>query len=212
LFLTKASLVFDRDNIRLSSTNAADLSVAIYPAPSSIASDHGHLARAAEGIFQSYLAPDQPSVKFKAELEKVKAAGPVREIPIGKIDQPMAMAPVDADFQAAAEWRIKIPTEANLENDPILRVHYTGDVARLMLNGRLVTDDFYNGNTFEIGLPRHFVDAATDDLRIAIIPLQSNAPVYMAKEARPAFENAESVASIRSVEIDPIYTLQLTPR
>lgn len=212
LFLTKASLVLDRDDIRLSSTNAADLNVAIYPAPSSIASDHGHLAQKADGIFESYIAAAQPSVKFTAELEKVKAAGPLREIPIGKIAQPMATAPVDADFQAAAEWRIKIPTEANLENDPILRIHYTGDVARLMLNGRFVTDDFYNGNTFEIGLPRHFLDVATDDLRIAIIPLQSNAPIYMASDARPAFKNADSVASIRSVEIDPIYTLQLSPR
>ena len=210
LVLTKASLVFDRDNIRLSSTNTADLSAAIYPAPSSIASDHGHLTQGVEGIFKSYAGPAQPSVKFTAQVEKAKSAGPLREIPIGKIQQPVAMAPVDADFQAAAEWHIKIPAEANLENDPILRVHYTGDVARLMLNGRFVTDDFYNGNTFEIGLPRHFMDAATDDLRIAILPLQSNAPIYMAKEARPAFENADSVATIRSVEIDPIYTLQLT--
>jgi hypothetical protein len=210
LFLTRASLVIDKDNLRLSSTNAADLDVAIYPTPASIASDRGHLTQKSDGLFQSYVAPAQPSAKFTAQLEKVKAAGPLREIPIGKIAQPMATAPVDTDFQAAAEWRIKIPGEATLENDPILRIHYTGDVARLMLNGRLITDDFYNGNTFEFGLPRHFAEAATDDLRIAVIPLQSNAPIYMANEAKPAFDNAASVASIRSVEINPIYTLQLT--
>lgn len=210
VFLTKASLVLDRDNLRLSSTNAADLNVAIFPAAASIACDRGQLKQKADGMFETYIAPAQPIVKFNADLEKVKAAGPLRDIPIAKTAQPVAMAPVDSDFAAAAEWRIKIPTEANLANDPILRIHYTGDVARLMLNGRLVTDDFYNGNTFEIGLPRHFVDTTTDDLRIAIIPLQSNAPIYMAKEARPAFDNAPGVANISGVEIDPIYTVQLT--
>ncbi len=210
VFLTKASLVLDRDNLRLSSTNTEDLRVGIFPVAASIAAERGQLTRKGDGIFQLCIASVQPGVKFNAQVEKVKPAGPLREIPIAKTAQPVAVAPVDADFEAAAEWRIKIPTEANLANDPILRVHYTGDVARLMLNGRLVTDDFYNGNTFEIGLPRHFADAITDDLRIAIIPLQSNAPIYMAKEARPAFDNAASVASIRSVEIVPIYTVQLT--
>ena len=99
LFLTKSFLVFDRDNIRLSSTNTADLNVAIYPATSSIASDHGHLAQKSEGIFQSYDAPAQSGMKFRAQLEKVQAAGPLREIPIGKIERPVAMAPLDADFR-----------------------------------------------------------------------------------------------------------------
>ena len=81
----------------------------------------------------------------------MRAAGAPREIPIGKIQQPVATAPLDADFENAAVWRVKIPAGIDLATDPLLRFHYVGDVARVLLDGKFITDDFYNGNGFDIG-------------------------------------------------------------
>ncbi len=131
--------------------------------------------------------PDFAQIKPKATFKLLKAAGPPREIPLGKIEQPVATAPLDADFEKAAVWRITIPEDVDLGTDPILRFHYVGDVARVMLNGRFLTDDFYNGNTFDVGLRRHAPDILHGDLRIAILPLRKDAPIYMAETARPNF-------------------------
>ena len=81
-----------------------------------------------------------------------------------------------------------------------------------MLDGRLITDDFYNGNGFDLGLRRHAPDILTGNLHIAIFPLRKDAPIYMAEKARPDFGKAASVASLQRIEIIPRYQLQLTAR
>ena len=81
-----------------------------------------------------------------------------------------------------------------------------------MLDGRFITDDFYNGNAFDIGLRRHAPEILKGDLRIAILPLRKDAPIYMAESARPDFGSAASVGVLQRVEIIPRYQSQLTAR
>jgi hypothetical protein len=40
------------------------------------------------------------------------------------------------------------------------------------LNGKLLTDDFYNGNVFEAGLRRYAPEILTGDLRVEILSLR----------------------------------------
>jgi beta-galactosidase len=210
VFLTTAGLVCDGDNLRLTSTNRADLKVAVYPAPETVTINGEKLHGKSEGVFESFTSPAQVPVAFKLTLEKIQSAGQPREVPLGKIKQPVAAEPEDADFSRAAIWRIKLPANIDLQTDPILRLHYVGDVARLMLDGKLLTDDFYNGNTFEIGLRRYAPDILKGDLRVAILPLRKDAPILLAKEAKPDFGTKESVVSLDQVEMTPHYQAQLT--
>jgi hypothetical protein len=212
IFLTTAGLVIDGDNLRLSSMSPADLNVAIYPAPESLLCDGIDLSWKADGVFERYTPPPPRLAKFNATFKKIQAAGPPREIPLGRIEQAVAAAPLDDDFENAAIWRVTIPKNVDLGSDPILRFHYVGDVARVMLDGKLVTDDFYNGNAFEIGLRRHAPGILNDDLRIAILPLRKDAPIYMADKARMLLGDADSTADLQSVELVPRYQLQLTAR
>jgi hypothetical protein len=212
VFLTQASLVLDGAGLRLTSTAQADLSIAIYPAPASIASNGKDLAPQPDGVFRRFTPRAPRIVKYNASFESVQAAGPPREIPIGKIEQPVATAPLDPDFEKAAVWRIKIPVDVDLRADPLLRIHYVGDVARVILDGKFVTDDFYNGNALEIGLRRHAPEILKGDLRVAILPLRKDAPIYMAEGARPDFGAAASVVALQRVEIISHYQSQLTAR
>lgn len=212
VFLTKAGLVLEGDSLRLTSTVPADMNVAIYPAPASLAYNGIGLSGKTDGVFRRFTPVAPQAVKLKATFKKALAAGSAREISPGKIEQPVATAPLDADFEKAAVWRITIPENVDLGTDPILRFHYVGDVARVMLNGRFITDDFYNGNVFDIGLRRHAPDILNGDLRLAILPLRKDAPIYMADMARPYFGSADSVADLQSVEIIPRYQLQLKAR
>ena len=104
----------------------------------------------------------------------------------------------------------KFPEGIDLGTDPILRLHYVGDVARVTLNGKLITDDFYNGNVLDVGLRRHAPDILDRrSCAIAILPLRKDAPIYLAKEAQPDFGQQQSVVSLNSVEIIPRYQIQL---
>ena len=210
VFLSKAGVVLDGESIRLTSTDRDDLNLGIYPAPERITFNGKSLRPKNDGIFHRF-TPDKPkSVSLQAAFENIQPAGPPRDIPLGKIKEAVAAAPEDADFTNAAVWKIKLPTNTPLGVDPILRLNYVGDVARVLLNGKLLTDDFYNGNPFEVGLRRYAPEILAGDLQVAILPLRKDAPVYLAKQAQPDFGNANSVAALRGLQIIPRYSLQFT--
>lgn len=118
-------------------------------------------------------------------LEPVKVAVPAREIRAGS--HGVAEAPTDADFESAAVWRLKLPAGLDQRNDLLLRIRYIGDVARIDLDGRLLTDNFYNGNVFEIGLRRYAPDIYRKELLLKVLPLRKDAPIYLPDDAWPEF-------------------------
>ena len=141
-------------------------------------------------------------------VEAVRPAGPLRKIESGKSQKPVAAAPVDADFAAAAVWRIKLPPQA-FEGDQLLRLHYVGDVARVYVDGKFITDDYYNGQPLEIGLRRHADALKKSELTIAILPLQKGAPIYLPDSAKPDFGAAESVVALTRVDLVPNTTTEI---
>ena len=95
---------------------------------------------------------------------------------------------------------------------PAFRLNCIGDVAGVSINAKLLADDFYNGNSFDVALSRYAPEFLSGHLCVAVLPLRKDAPVYLAKQAVPDFGSAGSVAALRAVEIIPCYTLQLTAR
>jgi beta-galactosidase len=209
VFITHAGLVLDGNSLRLTSSDPAELTVGMCPTPATVTAGGKILAGQSDGVFSRFTPASPRVVTFQAEFESVQSAGPARTIPLGNIKNPVAEAPVDADFAQAAVWRIKLPSTLDLGEDPILRLHYIGDVARVMLNDRLVTDDFYNGCPFDIGLRRHAPEILNGQLCVAVLPLRKDAPIYMAKDAWPDLGQAESVVALKRVEIAPRYHVQL---
>ena len=140
-------------------------------------------------------------VPVKVKTELLQQAGPAREIPLSTGKAQIAIAPNDADFTNAAVWIIKLPAQADLSANPLLRIRYVGDVARLVLNGRLIADNFYAGREFDLGLKRYGLEIATGDLRLEILPLRKDAPIFLEAKARPDFGNSASLVELQSVEI-----------
>jgi len=137
--------------------------------------------------------------KRTLRLTLLQAAGPAREFaPEGG----KPSAPTDAEFTNAAVWRITLPSGLDLHTNPLLRIHYAGDIARLILNGRLIEDNFYSGRAFDLGLKRYAPEIFTGDLELQVLPLRRDAPIYLTDKARAALGMATSVATVRSAEID----------
>ncbi len=129
----------------------------------------------AERLFLSEKIKDksEKSIAFT----KVKDAGTLRTIKKGKAK--VAEAPTEQDWNQAAVYRITLPVaEANSQ---LLRISYRGDCARLYANGRLIADNFYYGRPFLYGLWRLPKDC--QELELRILPLQSDAPIYLPREA-----------------------------
>ena len=151
----------------------------------------------------------------KVQTEPLQIAGAAREIPLSGGKTHLALAPTDADFTNAAVWKITLPRSAGLRpgltmpadtNAPgrrpaLLRIRYLGDVARLTLNGRLIADNFYAGREFDLGLNRYTPEIFTGDLRLEILPLRKDAPIFLEPKAKPDFGTNESLVKLQSVEI-----------
>jgi hypothetical protein len=136
----------------------------------------------------------------KVETSSIQPAGPAREIPlVGKSH--LAAVPTDADFTNAAMWKIELPKKIDFNSSPLLRIHYIGDVARLTLNGKLLDDDFYNGRDFEIGLKRYAPDILTGDLRLEVLPLRKDAPIFFEPRYQPDFGTNQTVLKLLSAEL-----------
>ncbi|HEX2855610.1 MAG TPA: beta-galactosidase [Opitutaceae bacterium] len=153
-------------------------------------------------------APLKEAAPLRVEAEQIGRAGPARDIPLGPIKQPVAAEPTEADFAHAAVWRIKLPANLDLTaGDALLRLHYVGDVSRLSIGGKLVTDDFYNGLPLEIGLRRHAAALKQGEITFAILPLRRDAVtgekplILFDPSVRPDFAGQDNVARLDRVEI-----------
>jgi len=136
----------------------------------------------------------------KVTVEMLRAAGPARDIPrVGKAR--LAVAPTDDDFTNAAVWRVNLPAELDMSANPLLRIRYIGDVARLTLNGKLIADNFYAGRRFDLGLRRYGPAILAGDLELEILPLRQDAPIYIEPRNRPDFGTNSLLLKLESVDL-----------
>ena len=87
-----------------------------------------------------------------------------------------------------------------------LQINYVGDVARLYVDGRLLSDDFYNGAPWLIGIDR-IPSQQWDKLELEILPLREHAPIYLSGSAWPAIPPGGQVAKLQSIQVISEYAL-----
>lgn len=200
IFMTKAGLVIDGEKLLLTSENLEDLQFSIFPPIPT------NPATIQDGYFQK-ISPKKPKkTKLSIKIKQIKKSDAPREIKNGS--KGVAEAPNDADFEKAAIWTIKLPKGIDSKKT-ILRIRYLGDVARIYLGDTLLTDNFYNGNAFEIGINRFAPEIYKKDLILKVLPLRKEAPIYLAEEAKPDFNGKDSICELQSVELKEIYEITL---
>jgi beta-galactosidase len=195
LVLSPADLYFEANRINLGATDPASLTFGIFPALDREAP--GFRRAGEDGIFQRYSTSVDP-IRAEPILRQLAQAGHVSPVRMGK---EVAMAPAEADFRNAARWSIRVPeSKSDSTTDEFLRITYQGDVARLCAGDRLITDDFYHGAPWEIGLWRMSAADLERGLQLQILPLRQDAPIYLAAGAWPAVSNAQNASANRASE------------
>jgi hypothetical protein len=200
LVYSAADVYFDGDQLHLSSTDPAKIGFGIFPdAAGDVA---GFRRQANEGIFAAYIATMEP-VHAVADVRPVREPGAVAPVRMGK---EVAQAPEDSAFEAAGRWLIRVPdVKSPAAGQILLRIAYQGDIARLYAGGRLITDDFYHGAPWEIGLREIPAADLKQGLDLQILPLRADAPIYLAAEARASLPAGGQVARVTEARLLPVY-------
>ena len=194
LILSPAELYFAGNQIHLASTSPTNLKVGFFPPlerqPAGFAAD------SKDGIFQFYSGHVEP-VLAQVGLQQVQEMG--ADSPV-KLGHDVALAPDESEFASAASWQIKVSrVESQSTASLFLQINYVGDIARLYVDGRLLSDDFYDGTPWLIGMDR-IPAKQWDKIELKILPLRQQAPIYLSNRAWPAIPPGGQVARLQSIQ------------
>jgi beta-galactosidase len=211
LLLTSADVFFDDSTLHLRSRDQAALAFSIFPALAADPKADAPLRKSgSDGIFTSYAANLNPRT-FDIQWSQTRQAGHVDRVQTSSLQRkvPVAVAPDDSAFKNAAAWRITMPAnEMAGVSDVFLRINYVGDIGRIYAGQRLLDDDFYHGDIWEIGLKR-FAPLAGQNLTLDVLPLRKDAPIYFSPKARPDFGSAEQISDVRAITAVPEYEIRI---
>ena len=184
--------------VRVHSRPAGDMSFAVLPAPERTpvvaeASGTGPatgvtgtvVREAADGVLTRYTVQGRgrPAVVEGVATLVRAPAGPPPEPVTGVLGRASAPADKYFDTATAAEYAVALPDGLPIPGT-LLRVHWTGDVARAYVGDTLVADQFAAGRVWDIALDRLPADALREEgLRLRVLPRHPDARVYVAAEA-----------------------------
>ncbi|MFD7769223.1 beta-galactosidase [Streptomyces sp. NPDC059787] len=223
LLLCTEPVLADGDELRIhTARDEVDLSVLTSPGDATAArllAGPGLSAPCTDGLFTRWTlaagteGADSPP---RCGVECVRAEAVVPPARTGG-SHDRASAPRDADFDGAAVYRITVPASVfdadGTDGEVLLRLSYTGDVARAYIGGRLVADHFWYGPDWEIGLRRFAGEAAEvagHGIEIRVLPLFPDSKVYVDASVREVLKAARERASVDHAELVPVRRIALT--
>jgi beta-galactosidase len=109
-----------------------------------------------------------------------------RAVPVayGKFDGRQSAPGPDVFDELAAVYRLELPEwAATPECDALLRIGWAGDVGQFRVDGRVVTDRFWDGSEWIVSL-RDVGYRAGSRVSLHLLPLAAGSPVWLPGEAR----------------------------
>lgn len=182
-------LIADGGPLRLDAA-AARQEVDIYPPVDQLAADSGPFGATVtrlpgHGPFGTFAVEVAATLESAVPVHKLRdAAGPAPLRTGGTHGR--AAAPLDADYAGAARFVMNFTPEqlpGDVQN--LLRLVWTGDVARAFVGGELVSDNYWNSLAWDIDLTPHRDALLRHGLEILAFPFNPEAPVYVDEAVRP---------------------------
>jgi beta-galactosidase len=150
-----------------------------------------------------------PEHEIKFQVTKIRDAQPVaaeNQTDAGHDKDPVPVPDGEA-FSSAAAWRISFHGyQAEDLSELFLRVDYTGDVARLSSGGNLLTDNFFNGIPWVIGLKRLVRDRGDTSVEVSILPWKRDVAIKLEKSV-PHLQGDPDIAELGQIKLTPQYQL-----
>ncbi len=118
--------------------------------------------------------------------------------------------PVEITTAAPHRWTVKVPENAlDGLKDARLQIAYRGDIGTLWLDNEMISDNFCNEDTWEVGLLEQ-KDKLDKTMVLNIAPIREGANVNV--ESAMAARNEEVkalIADLKSISVQPVYEVKL---
>jgi len=124
------------------------------------------------------------------------------EVPAARRGGPLNRLSAPTDFSGAARLHVEVPDDAFAGADRVLlRIDWTGDVGRAVVDGEVVSDHFWHGRVWDVDLTP-FRDAVTSrGLDLQLLPWRGADGVWV----DPSVRGVADGVHVRSVELRPTY-------
>lgn len=121
--------------------------------------------------------------------------------------------PLEIRQVGAYRYVFEVPEGYEECKDELIQIEYQGDVAYAFTNGTMISDNFCNGSTWEIGLREVWSPTMGNEITLLITPLKKNSKVNVSSTmAGRVEENDAMTASLQSVTLQPVEEIVLTLR
>ena len=208
LAMTRSDILSDGKTLRLRSTLSPDQSLAIFPSFSD--------TKAYDGAWSIYTT-HQPEQHLSLSITPTHTAVPVAAMEMGPYigwrQTRVPIVPPNTAFANASSWQLTFtnPLAKGLSN-VLLKLDYTGDIARLYSSSNLLDDNFFNGQPFEIGIDRFIPPGKPADLKLEILPMPAVAPIYLDDSAWKKLNASRSLPKLIHASLVPEYESSLSPQ
>jgi hypothetical protein len=208
LVVSDSQVRFANRRLVLRSPGKPAFRAAVFPAlPLPLKGSTALQASGKDGLFQVVEAT-LPSQELAVAARKLRAAQPVPPIKIGG-NAKAAVQPDAEVFGNSAAWELALGTTRPKGVDgALLEIDFVGDVGRLFDGTRMVDDWYYNGQLWQFALG-NLPARERAALTLTVLPLRADAPIYLPKEHRPAFNGQAQVAELRGVKVTPVYRVEI---
>ena len=217
LLISSEDFFASQDKIWLHSRGTNEFSFSVTPPlPVAPKASLPLIETSADSMVAAFTA-DAVERKIDLKYGQIQSAGEVGQVRIGPVPSwrknGVAKAPEEAEFSKAAKWNVTVPRGAmNDLSDLFLEVDYQGDIARLSEAGKLLTDDFYNGHPWTVGLGRFLRGEESNTFELSVIPRRKDAPVYFELSKPVRFSPNGQVDELDGLKLIPEYQLVISAR
>jgi len=216
LVLTPAQLYSDFSSLILRQIGAPSFDVSFFPAVHPVANKAADetVASGAEELFQhfNWRSPERSiSLAIKQTKPMGKAPAPILNAAFSPKGAAPVTTPDESSFAQAGQWRVAVPPGAlSGLSDVFLAVRYQGDEARLLSGDHLLTDNFFNGTEWRIGMKRFLAGGSPQSFTLQVLPLSKDSPVVFDNGKAPAMDKDGQAGSLQSIQALPEYEIDLT--
>lgn len=175
LVLSSQEVYSDGRSMTLRALGQPEFNFSVWPSlPSTHESSLRIEAKGNDGIFKIYRSQGnaQPVLASSIPEQSVNTPAVFHSDP--------TTAPTAAEIDAAPRWEIRLSKNAfGGVSNLFLKVEYQGDIAQLRATDHLLTDNFYNGMPWCIGLKRFQNQVESGPLEISIVPWRNHSDVIL---------------------------------
>ena len=148
--------------------------------------------------------------------ERLGASGKLTRMPgrgpLGKwrADTEEAVLPVSVRQTAKHKYVFFLPEIPERLKDARLRIDYEGDIGMMFLKNRMISDNFCNGDTWEIGLKEHREALRTEKPVLTVAPIREGAVVSAETAMAARSESSrQEIGELKKAVLQPVYEIEL---